>query len=210
MPGLRRLLGSEGRRSTGVSGTLDTDPSTFWSIWPETGRRHWAVFQTDPPHRDRVPEPGCGSSWTASSASPHSVLGRFRLSVTNRPVPSSELSLTRLKTDAVRNGLTRLGAAYFLLGDWASAAAVLERAAARPDASALDGFLLALARHHLGQLDEAHSVCDRALERLRTEPADDETRDVALEALITIRGLSVDEAEKLVLDAAFPANPLVR
>ena len=38
---------------TGVSGTLDTDPTTFWSIWPQTGRPHWAVFQTDPTDRDR-------------------------------------------------------------------------------------------------------------------------------------------------------------
>jgi hypothetical protein len=57
--------------------------------------------------------------------------------------------VTRIKADPVRNGLTRLGAAYYLKGDWASAAAVLERAAARPDARALDKFLLALARHHI-------------------------------------------------------------
>jgi Flp pilus assembly protein TadD len=33
------------------------------------------------------------------------------------------------------------------------------------------------------------------------------THDVAIEALMTIRGLSVDEAEALVLDAAFPGDP---
>ena len=115
--------------------------------------------------------------------------------------------MPRLKADPERNGLTRLGAAYYLLGDWAAAAAVLERAAARPDAPALDGFLLALARHHLGRPDEARSDCDRALERLRTERAEEETRDVAVEALMTIRGLGVDEAESLLLDAAFPADP---
>jgi hypothetical protein len=118
--------------------------------------------------------------------------------------------LTRLKGDRERNGLTRLGAAYSLLGDWASAGAALERAAARPDASALDGFLLALARHHLGRTAEARSECDRALERLRTDQAGDETRDVALEALLTIRGLSIDEAESLLLDAALPADPFAR
>ena len=118
---------------TGASGTLDTDPSTFWSIWPETHRRHWAIFQIDPPigtsagTRLRV-ELDC------QTASPHSVLGRFRLSVTNRPVPSFRASLTRLKTNPVRNGLTRSGAAYYLLGDWAAAASILERAAARPGA----------------------------------------------------------------------------
>ena len=83
-------------------------------------------------------------------------------------------------------------------------------AAARPDASALDGFLLALARHHLGRTAEARSECDRALKQLRTDEASDETRDVALEALTTIRDLGVDEAESLLLDAEFPAEAFSR
>src|SRR5262249_27910359 len=29
----------------GVSGTLDTNTSTFWSIWPRMGQPHCAVFQ---------------------------------------------------------------------------------------------------------------------------------------------------------------------
>jgi hypothetical protein len=140
----------------------------------------------------------------------HHALGRFRLAVTNRSVPFFEPSLTRIKADPVRNGLTRLGAAYYLKGDWASAAVVLGRAAARPDARALDEFLLALARHHLGRTAEARSECDRALERMRTDEASDETRDVALEALTTIRDLGVDDAESLLLDAAFPADPFSR
>ena len=93
--------------------------------------------------------------WAGSACRSRTGRSRFRteLEEASRPTRSG-------------TGLTRLGAAYFLLGDWASAAAVLDRAAARPDASALDGFLLALARHHLGRLDEARSDCDRALERL--------------------------------------------
>jgi hypothetical protein len=77
-------------------------------------------------------------------------LSRFRLSVTNRPFPLFEPSLMRIKADRERNGLVRLGAACGLDGDWASAVAVLERAAVRPEGSALDSFLLALARHHPG------------------------------------------------------------
>jgi hypothetical protein len=50
-------------------------------------------------------------------------------------------------------------------------------------------------------------VGDRALERLRTDVADDETHDVAAEALLTIRGLSLGAAESLLRDAAFPADP---
>jgi tetratricopeptide (TPR) repeat protein len=191
---------------SGVSGALDADASTFWSIWPRTSQPHNAVFQATEPigtsagTRLRV-------ELSFRSAAAHAILGRFRLWVTNRPVPFFEVRLMHLKADAKRNGLERLGAAYYLLGDWASAAAVLERAAAHSDGSALGGFLMALACHHLGRRDDARSHCDRALERLRTEQADDETRDVALEALTIIRDLRIDKAESLLLDAAFPADP---
>jgi WD40 repeat protein/tetratricopeptide (TPR) repeat protein len=191
---------------SGVSGTLDPDTSTFWSIWPRTGQPHCAVFQAADPigtsagTRLRV-------ELASRTAAAHAILGRFRLSVTNRPVPFFELRLMHLKADTERNGLARLGAAYSLLGDWGSASAVLERAAARPDPAALDVFLLALARHHMGRADEARSECDRAIGRLRTDPDGDETHDVAAEALTTIRGLSLDDAESLLRDAAFPADP---
>ena len=138
---------------------------------------------------------------------PYHALGRFRLSVTNRPFPLFEPSVRRIKADGERNGLTRLGAAYGLLCDWASAAAVLDRAAARSDASPLDRFLLTLARHHVGRRDEARSDCDRALERPGSDLADEVTRDVAVEALMTVRGLGLDEAESLLLDLVFPAGP---
>jgi hypothetical protein len=94
-----------------------------------------------------------------------------------------------------------------LLGDWASAAAILVGAAARPDASALDGFLLALAHHHLGRPDEARDDCDGAIERLRADRGDVETRDLAVAAIMAGRGLDAGDAEALVLDAAFPADP---
>jgi hypothetical protein len=194
---------------SGVSGTLDTDTSTFWSIWPRTGQPHCAVFQAaDPIGTSAGTKLRVELSFRSADA--HTILGRFRLSVTNRQVPFFELRLMHLKGDTARNGLVRLGAAYSLLADWASAAAVLERAAARRDGSALDGFLLALTRHHLGRAEEARSEFDRALERLRTDMADDETHDVALEALTTIRGLRLDEAESLLRDAAFPADPFAQ
>jgi hypothetical protein len=191
---------------SGVSGTLDTDSSTFWSIWPRMGQPHCAVFQAADPigtsagTRLRV-------KLSFRSVAAHASLGRFRLSVTNQPVPFFELRLMHLKGDPERNGLARLGAAYSLLGDWASTAAVLERATAHHDGSALDDFLLALAHHHLGRAAEASSECDRALARLRSDVADDATHDVALEVLTTIRGLSLGEAESLLRGVAFPANP---
>jgi WD40 repeat protein/tetratricopeptide (TPR) repeat protein len=189
----------------GVSGTLDTDPTTAWSIWPLVNQHHWAVFQTACPIGT-----GAGMKLRVELASrlkyAQCTLGRFRLSVTNRPFPMFEPILRRIKIDVEQNGLTRLGAAYYLLGDWASAAGVL----GRPDASALDGFLLALARHDLGRIDEARDDCDRALERLRSDRSDEATHDVAVEAVMTIRGLGVEEAESFLLDLVFPADPFAR
>ena len=111
----------------GVSGSLDTDPTTAWSIWPRVGRPHWAIFQTDRPIGTDA-----GLRLRVELASRlkygQSTLGRFRLSVTNRPFPSRfEPQLRSIKADEERNGLTRLGAAYLLSGDWAAAAAVLAR-----------------------------------------------------------------------------------
>jgi hypothetical protein len=191
-----------------VSGTLDADSATAWGIWPQLGRPHWAVFQTAQPigtatgTRLRV-------ELAFRTGYPYCVLGRFRLSVTDRPFPLFQPSLRRqtIRADTERDVQTRLGAAYYLLGEWARAATVLERAAARPGASALDGFLLALARHHLGRVDEARSDCESALDRLGSGLADEATHDVAVEAVMTLRGLNLDEAEALLLDRVFPAEP---
>jgi hypothetical protein len=199
------LLEDEGVQ--GVIAALDEDPRTYWTIWPQAGLAHQAVFQTAEPFGTAAGTRLRVELAFRTKFGQHA-LGRFRLSVTNWPVHLCEPSLMRIKAE--RNGLTRLGAAYYLLGDWASAASVLARAAAQPDASAVDGFLLALARHHLGRPAEARSDCDRALERLRTEPASDRIDDVAIEALMTIRHLSIDEAESLLLDAVFPPDPFVR
>jgi hypothetical protein len=199
----------EESRQRRVTGALDGDATTTWSIWPDFGRPHWAVFQADQPiginpgTRLRIELVSGLAGW------PHATLGRFRLSVTDRPFPLFEASLLRIKAREER-GLTRLGAAYVLIGDWASAAVVLSRAAARPEASALDGFLLALARHHLGRIDEARSDCDRDLARPGSDLTDEPTRDVAIEALMTIRGLSIDEADSVLLDTAFPIDPFAQ
>ena len=138
---------------------------------------------------------------------PQSTLGRFRLSVTDRPFPLYQASLQAIRTDTERNGVTRLGATYVLLGEWASAAAVLAQAATRPAASALDGFLLALARYHMDQHGEAQRECDRALERLRSNLGDDAAHEMAIEALMTVRHLSLDQAESELRDLSFPADP---
>ncbi len=199
------------RGTQGVIGLLGTDPRTGRSIGPVEGRAQAAVFRLRESNDIgagaslRVElDSGDGGNFAAQT------LGRFRLSVTTRRVPFFEASLSRIKADAQRNGLTRLAAAYCLLGDWASAANVLARNGVKSDASALEGFLAALAQHHLGQRAEARRGCDRAIERLRTCIIDDQARDVALEALTTIRDLGIHKAETFLLDAAFPADPFAR
>ena len=190
-----------------VKVAIDTDPLTGWLVDSLSIGPRRAVFQAarpigqGPGTRLRV-ELVSGRASLAGCT-----LGRFRLSVTSRPFPFFEPSLRRVKADGERSGPTRLGAAYCLLGAWTSAADVLRRAAARPDASALDEFLLALAGHRLGRHDEARRDCDRGVARLGSELRDDATRDVAIEALMTVRSLSVDEAESFLLDVAFPADP---
>jgi hypothetical protein len=201
----------------GIDGAIKTAPTFVgtvqagvgWMIWPQTARSHRAVFQTARPIAT-----GDGTRLRVELSTPRRfaslTLGRFRVSITDRPVPLLETSLMSLRADGARSGRTRLAAAYVLLGDWASAAAVLAGAVARPEASALDRFLLALARHHLGRIDEARSDCDRSLARPGSDLADEPTRDVAVEALMTIRGLSVDEADSVLLDLVFPAEPFAR
>jgi Flp pilus assembly protein TadD len=194
----------------GVTGAVDENTKSAWSIWPQVGRSHVGVFEAA-----KTCGIGPGTRLRVELVSgrpdfPQRTLGRFRLAVTNRPVPLFELSLARIKSGSDVNGLTRVGAAYYLLGDWDLACSALSRAAARSDATALAGFLLALARHRLGRLDEARNDCQRALGRLRTDRSCDETSGVALEALVVIRGVSVRAAEALMLDAVFPADPFGR
>jgi tetratricopeptide (TPR) repeat protein len=203
---LTRVRSDYASRFEGVSGAIDTNPTTAWGIYPLVDRPHWAVFQAAQPLGGG---PGIRLRLELvceQARLPYSTLGRFRLSVTDRPFPFFEPSLLRIKADGEQNGLTRLGAAYSLLGDWASAEAVLARAATRPDAPALAKFLLALVRHHTGRRDEARRDCDVALQRLGSEWPDEATHDAAIEALMTIRGLGVDEAESLLLDLVFPAE----
>ena len=139
----------------GVIGVLDEDPMTSWAIWPQAGRAHQAVFQSAEPFGTRARtrlrvELAFSSRW-AHRARQVPPLGHGSAV----PAFSAEsLDDPRRCRPTVR---TRLGAAYVLLGDWALAVTVLAQAAARPEASVLDDFLLALARHHLGRLDEAQS-----------------------------------------------------
>jgi serine/threonine protein kinase/WD40 repeat protein/tetratricopeptide (TPR) repeat protein len=177
-----------------------------WSNHPRHGSPNTAIVATRL-ERAVDDELIIEMSFSPAPLWPHQGLGRFRLSVTNRPFALLEPNLGWRNADGEQNSLTRLGAAYGLLGDWTSSVAVLGRAAARPDSPAIDGFLLALARHHLGRVDEARRDCDRVLARLAGVLADEATHDMAVEALMAIRGLELDEAEALLQDLVFPASP---
>ena len=185
------------------------DPSIMWSI-PYPGERYQAVFQLDAPLEIAHGQKLRVELDSGTARSPHTTIGRFRLSITNRLFPLFTPSLERMKDDFARHGLSRLGAAYCLQGDWTRAAEVLNRAASLPRASAADVFLLALARHHLGRHASARIDCDRAFEHLKTGIPDEETRGVAIEALMAVRNASVFGAESLLLDATFPADPFSR
>jgi hypothetical protein len=191
----------------GVMGALDANLRTAWSITPQFGRAHQAVFQPAEPIGTSAGTRLRVELSFQTKGFPQRTLGRFRLSVTDRPSPFLESSLGAIKADKARNGLTRLGAAYTLRSEWAPAALVLERAVARPDCCALDELLLALARHHTGRAKEARAGCDRALDRLKTEWTENATRDVAVEALTLIRGLGPGAAESFLLDFTLPADP---
>ena len=128
------------------SAAIDRDPKTFWSAYPRFGRHQQAVFQLAHPvesargQRLRVELDGGAAGYR------YEILGRFRLSITDRAFPLFGSSLKLIKADETRNGFTRLGAAHCLLGEWQHAAEVLSRAAIRSGATALEFFLLALAR----------------------------------------------------------------
>ena len=192
------------------SATIDRDQKTLWTASPRFGQHQQAVFQPAYPianargQRLRVELDGGLTGYA------YFILGRFRLAITNRTFPLFGTSLQMIKAGEMQNGLTRLGAARCLLGEWQDAESVLSRAASRSDATALEFFLLALARDHIEKHAEAQSDCNRALALLKSDKPEQVTIDVAVEALMTIRGASVDEAQALVFDAAFPADPFSR
>ena len=192
------------------SAAIDRDPNTYWSASPRLGRYQQAVFEPAHPidnvrgQRLRVELDG------GSATFQHEILGRFRLSITGRAFPQFGSSLQIIKADETQNGLTRLGAARCLLGQWKDAEPVLSRAARSPGATALEFFLLALARDHIEEHSQAQLDCDRAVALLKSDKLEQATNDVAVEALMTIRGASVDEAQSVVFDAAFPADPFSR
>src|SRR5262249_18482357 len=66
---------------SGFGGTLDSDASTFWSIWPRTGQPHRAVFQTVKPFGTSA-DTRMHVELAFRSASQPNNLGRFRLAVT--------------------------------------------------------------------------------------------------------------------------------
>jgi serine/threonine protein kinase/WD40 repeat protein/tetratricopeptide (TPR) repeat protein len=198
---------SAAQNNSSAIAALDADPATGWSILPWTGRTHRADFVAEALSRARHAT-RLRVVLSFPEVTPNHGLGRFRLWTTGRVVPLYETALEVIRGAAQGHGLTRLGAAYLSLGEWQRAASVLARAAERPDAPALDGFLLSLALHHQGRASEARAACERALAHYRAGATDGgAAREIALEALTTIRGVRPEKAELTLLDAAFPEAP---
>ncbi len=141
----------------------------------------------------------------------HSTLGRFRLSVTNRPVTLFESALHKTLTVPEWNGRTRLGVVYFLRKDWQAAAAALKTAADAPEATGTDQFLLALALHHLGRHDEARRYLASGVDWLEHNKNSGTHRTLVVEAIAEIEGISRVHAEaRMFLDPIFPVDPFAR
>jgi hypothetical protein len=98
------------------SATIDRDPNNHWSASPRLGRHQEAVCELARPienaraQRLRA-ELDCGLENYR-----YEILGRFRLSITNRTFPLFGSARQVVKADEMQNGFTRLGAAHSLLG----------------------------------------------------------------------------------------------
>jgi WD40 repeat protein/tetratricopeptide (TPR) repeat protein len=129
---------------------VDGDRATFWQIWPYVGLEHSAYFAPATPigaESDSV------LSLRLDFQSPdyrQHVMGRFRLSVTDRPDVVREEALFSLAGRT--QGWMRLAIAHFIRNDRPAALAAAKRAAAMPALATRDHLLLA---HLFGLLDES-------------------------------------------------------
>jgi hypothetical protein len=190
---------------------IDQTHATCWNVWPYCGRTNALVLATASP----VGAPG-GSTLVVrldfrSSIAGRRTLGRFRLWATTRPIPWIDAALRKVLADPEEDGRTRLAAARLIQSDGPAAVAVLRSSAERPDSSATDRFLFALALHRVGRRDEARRWADLGEQRLGPIPADHALRALATEATAAVSGLSRSEAEALIFDdPVFPADPFAR
>jgi tetratricopeptide (TPR) repeat protein len=169
---------------------IDGDPGSGWAIRPQVGRANHAVF-TFLARPDTDAEEGLTIrlhfQWNPF---PQRSLGRFRLSVTRRPLLVYGEALSRHGVP----GWTRLAATYALRKEWTRALAALEKstAAAHRD-TPHEHLLLALVQAELDRPAEARRSLDRAFARLSDFRADGALMPLAEEVLSRVLAKSPED-----------------
>src|SRR5579883_700568 len=142
-----------------VTAAIDGNPATGWSVYPEIGRAHVAVFELKEPFTKAN-----GTTLTFTLQQQHKFgdwvhnLGRFRISVT--AAREEALRKQHWRTFFARredfNGWTKLGAALYLRGELQSALKVLVKATTAPsEGNGLDLLLLTHIYKDLDHYDQA-------------------------------------------------------
>jgi WD40 repeat protein/tetratricopeptide (TPR) repeat protein len=205
----------------GAAGAIDDRPETAWSINPHMGRPHWAVFQVEPARVEGAMRLEIRLESQSPAPRQHT-LGRFRISICrSREILSTE-RWRSIASQTKSSVCVKLGAAYFVRGQWDRAVAYLEKAqrpatfsdrvlsllpgrlrgdCESPSANVTELFMLALAHERNGQPDAARRVYDEALTLLRQNSSDPMTVVFARQAMEKIGGLSSDEVEALIVGA---------
>jgi WD40 repeat protein/tetratricopeptide (TPR) repeat protein len=136
-----------------VAYALDGDLRTSWSIYPEMGRSHVALFEVS----EALTNPG-GTKLTfvLEQVGEDHQIGCFRLSVTNEPRAWRMEQLRAALTRGRVPGWTKLAAVHHMRRDWQAALAALQKATAAPGrGSGSDRLLLSLVHGQLGHWPEA-------------------------------------------------------
>src|SRR5262249_51824383 len=191
-----------------VAGALDGNPETAWSIDPQTGKDHVAVFEIEPSQQAAF-DGGTKLAFTlAFQYNNQHAIGRFRLSVSGDPATfaRNERRLAALKLTSPH---AKLGAAYLTLGDARRAADFLTKATKpNPKLPAADLLILALAHARLKQTAEVRKVCAKVTELLRPTGADAALRPLLGGVLIALGPNSREAKALLAAAAGQPPAPL--
>jgi WD40 repeat protein/serine/threonine protein kinase/tetratricopeptide (TPR) repeat protein len=141
-----------------VAFAIDGKQDTPWSVWPEIGQPHVALFEI----KEAISNAN-GTILTClleqgPGASEHSI-GRFRLSVTARPQAVQEEKLRASLAKQNGSAWTKLAEAHYLRGEWQAGLAALKKATAVPSGgNGWDQLLLTLVHEQLGEHYEPTSA----------------------------------------------------
>jgi WD40 repeat protein/tetratricopeptide (TPR) repeat protein len=179
-------IAGDGGRSIRLA--LDGDPGTQWTPFPDQSTWHQACLQfahsVDGRSARLVIAVDSGTDHKTAQA-----IGRFRISVTSDPDAVLMERLRHVSATHWASARCRLGAALFLVGDFAAAAEQLERIVLhRGRGEGLELMLLALAHHRLDHGPEANRWHAAAIEWGARNSADESLTEFAVECTQRIRG----------------------